>query len=217
MINWTRDQKIAIAGLFVAIFTCILATLVVPEASVLLNLDPLPSQISKDTSNENSTNVPVEITKTNQSTMTNTPLGTDIQAETATSTYLPQPYPTNNLLLGEAYVIDDVEVILANILLNGNNIYFDFVITNHRSERLVFSTMYSYAHLVDDLGIEYPLNDNYAGIIQQFSLDPGTSMMLPENSRFVFEGPILPEADFLIFTYDLIVGLEKLTWRIPVN
>jgi len=103
------------------------------------------------------------------------------------------------------------------MFLGSESINFYLEVYNDRSSPLVFSTYYSYAHLYDDLGNEYTLTTLGANEPRQYDIYPGGYDQIGNWGQLNFRGPIAPGASYLIFEYEQLLGLNNLTWVIPVN
>lgn len=124
--------------------------------------------------------------------------------------------PDQQLTIGSAYQGNGFRVILKEMWVR-SEINFYFEVYNDRTSSLIFSTMYSYAHLYDDVGNEYQITTIGSNDINQYEIYPSSFGKIGNFGQLNFHGPISSSAHYLIFEYEQILGLSKLTWRIPVN
>lgn len=124
------------------------------------------------------------------------------------------PTPLSNLPLGQGYTINHARIVLRDFC---GSLCFYFTVYNDRQSTLVFSTYYSYAHLYDDLGNEYKNGTSGADSPQQYNIYPGGNDDVGNFGQIRFNGPVDPKANYLIFSYDEILNLTDLTWKISLK
>jgi hypothetical protein len=153
---------------------------------------------------------------------TNAPLPTYTSYPTYTPPLLPTipslpsdtPTPLSDLPLGQGYTANRVRIVLRDFC---GSLCFYLTVYNDRQTTLVFSTYYSYARLYDDLGNEYRNSTSGADRPQQYNVYPGGQDDIGNFGQISFSGPVDPNANYLISSYDELLDLKNLTWKISLK
>jgi hypothetical protein len=140
------------------------------------------------------------------------------------------PSPGSIIAAGQAFTKGGINVAASRELdiTPWDTMDAEFVVYNGSDRQIVVQWKPSYIRMWDNTGREYFQEDQDRGTFHQLfqtDLSPGESCRIYgyqqvgylDQTYGPFEGPISPEADYLVIHIDQIAGLSDLNWRYDIR